>query len=993
MIEENKKNHYSTNKVEMSIIPLTGNSLNSQIETGCYQVELKHEDVVAAGLPLSVCDNEHYIIGYLFVSELGCHGALQSDRVIGQTLLLNDCKGNSPAIYRRQWDCSKGATRWENWGKLQQNIEVGQVDSLNEFADSGVYSGVYTHNELSETFVMVVINNYAVAAATGNERCISQFKYALNVNGTFSYMTRTGRGNTTIVWGEWVDLGAADTTDIQDGAITKQKLSSDVAVDIAKSANDAYWTSDLNAVTLNINKNDGTTGWQTLPAATTEKAGVMSAEDKVALMSKVVKICAFAVSNAEANKILTEIGQIYYCTNPASGAYRQLQQATGGEVGNFTYSRFPIRQDAVYVYDEKIYVYNGTELVLAGEDWFAKNTAFEVRANSTGSYSIMWNGTTLLNVNSAIQVESRLSNVESKIVKISAFAVSNTEANKILTEIGQIYYCTNPASGAYRQLQQATGGEVGNFTYSRFPIRQDAVYVYDGKIYIYDGTELVLADNEILTGLEGRVSELENNQGGEKEDIVSVNISYIGETHDDIISNIGNGEAGLCYRFTSTDPQAIIRKDNNGEVTIEKGAANLLKYRYIIEGQEFVFVNVKNNTWYLQLVEVREDRRLKSISQHKIELLDELPSCEAWNTEDVDGINRVMFDVYDKFDELIKANPDVITKYDPMATADVVENGVTVKKWDDLRKYMADYGFSDYPIYAKGITEGTYTIGDYTKDILTTPAYKTYIYKISEPDYKKLDYGGTLCEKRVLYVQAGCHAPEYAGPIAAYNFAKILLSNGNGAKSLLSQFDVYILPVIDGYANIHRKYAGALGVNVNRNYPTAFWRPLGADYGLVAGDQFPTRIVCGIIDIIKPDVAIDLHDYTERADSLGITHSCYTRTTALLQEVAIKTGNMLTNVERLRSDYFGAKGKNPIFIPIESLGNLTTAKMYFFHKKIKCSALLELPSTINFTPTEDGGYTIGTRMETQFSADTNSVAASLVTNFAYLMCQYNLNEF
>ena len=358
MTDKNKQNNYSANRTEMPIIPLTGDMLNTQIETGCYQVELKHEDVVAADLPLAVCAKEHYIIGYLFVSELGSRGTLQSDRVIGQTLLLNGCKGNSPVIYRRQGKCSKGATKWENWskvidevelkaelkkhsnelknqmvvpitwggashidryvtagiysitgerlnlgdglpiansnpghtiharlmvldssiggtgdahdkcitqvlmlsnrtggdgdvyirtgraaskghlsggtgweqwGKLQQNVEVGQVNSLDSHIGNGIYSGVYTNGStFFETFVMVVINNYAVAGATGQVRNISQFKYALNLDGTFSYKTRRGHGNDSVEWGEWVDLGAASTTDIQDGAITEQKLSTGV---------------------------------------------------------------------------------------------------------------------------------------------------------------------------------------------------------------------------------------------------------------------------------------------------------------------------------------------------------------------------------------------------------------------------------------------------------------------------------------------------------------------------------------------------------------------------------------------------------------------------------------------------------------------------------------------------------------------------------------------------------------------------------------------
>ena len=149
-------------------------------------------------------------------------------------LMLSNRTGGDGDIYVRTGHASNknqlaGGNGWEPWGKLQQNIEVGQVTSLNDFTSNCVYSGVYTNGaSLFETFVMVVINNYAVAGATGKVRSISQFKYALGTDGTFCYKTRTGQGNTGIAWGEWVDLGAATTADIQDNSITAQKLSTDV---------------------------------------------------------------------------------------------------------------------------------------------------------------------------------------------------------------------------------------------------------------------------------------------------------------------------------------------------------------------------------------------------------------------------------------------------------------------------------------------------------------------------------------------------------------------------------------------------------------------------------------------------------------------------------------------------------------------------------------------------------------------------------------------
>lgn len=259
------------------------------ITAGIYNISGERLNV-KDGLPIANSNPGHTIKARLVVLDSSISGTGDTDdKCITQILTLSNRTGGDGDVYIRTGRASiknqlAGGSGWEPWGKLQQNIEVGQVASLDTFTGNGIYSGVYTNgSSFFETFVMVVINNYAVAGATGQVRSVSQFKYALNVDSTFSHKTRTGHGSTGISWGEWVDLGAATTTDIQDNSITAQKLSTALQEQINKSANGAYWTSGPNAVTLNINKNDGTVGWQTLPVATTEKAGVMSAEDKMKL--------------------------------------------------------------------------------------------------------------------------------------------------------------------------------------------------------------------------------------------------------------------------------------------------------------------------------------------------------------------------------------------------------------------------------------------------------------------------------------------------------------------------------------------------------------------------------------------------------------------------------------------------------------------------------------------------------------------------------------
>ena len=187
------------------------------------------------GLPIDNAAPGHTFHARLQVLDSSIDGTGDShDKCVTQVLKLSNRTGGDGDIYVRT---GRAATKeqlaagngWEQWGKMQQNVQVGVVPSLDNFTDNGIYSGIYTNEGTHyETFVMVVINNYVAATATGKTRCISQFKYALNTDSNFGYKTRTGRGTTNIEWGSWVDLGAAKTSDIQDGAITAQKLAADV---------------------------------------------------------------------------------------------------------------------------------------------------------------------------------------------------------------------------------------------------------------------------------------------------------------------------------------------------------------------------------------------------------------------------------------------------------------------------------------------------------------------------------------------------------------------------------------------------------------------------------------------------------------------------------------------------------------------------------------------------------------------------------------------
>ena len=204
------------------------------ITPGSYNISGQRTNV-ADGLPIANAASGHTLHARLVVLDSSITGSGKaSDKCITQILTLSNRVGGDGNIYVRtgraasegQLACGNG---WGAWGKLQQNIEVGQTASLDGYVDNGIYSGMYTNGTtFFETFVMLTLNNYAVAAATGAARSITQVKYAVDIDGTFSYKVRTGQGTATVEWGEWRDLDTVTTARIQDGAVTAQKLAPDV---------------------------------------------------------------------------------------------------------------------------------------------------------------------------------------------------------------------------------------------------------------------------------------------------------------------------------------------------------------------------------------------------------------------------------------------------------------------------------------------------------------------------------------------------------------------------------------------------------------------------------------------------------------------------------------------------------------------------------------------------------------------------------------------
>ena len=132
---------------------------------------------------------------------------MSNNNVISQTLTLLNVNGGDSNVYTR----TKQNNQWKPWGKLQTNIEVGMVNQtqMDDLVDNGIYSGVFENKGNLETFVLIVINNYAVAESSGDKgkQSICQLKYGLSLYdsvGNLGGMTlQTRKRDAFGFWGAW----------------------------------------------------------------------------------------------------------------------------------------------------------------------------------------------------------------------------------------------------------------------------------------------------------------------------------------------------------------------------------------------------------------------------------------------------------------------------------------------------------------------------------------------------------------------------------------------------------------------------------------------------------------------------------------------------------------------------------------------------------------------------------------------------------------------
>jgi hypothetical protein len=230
-------NGYAGGNSEYNSLPLqlgqdyewqnTGNNLsnlNNFVEYGVYNIFGEHtrsDD----NLPIMNTGGGHTFQGRLLVydSSLPNTGNSGDDCCITQVLTLSNRVGGDGNTYIRTGvGSTKSNLTWETWGKLQTNVEVGQIPEtdLANLVDNGIYSGVISYGSGSTlttssdpaiTFVLITVNGYAAAAQAGVPACCTQLLYGISVGGTIVVKKRKGvKGtNNYFSFNGWEDLGGS----------------------------------------------------------------------------------------------------------------------------------------------------------------------------------------------------------------------------------------------------------------------------------------------------------------------------------------------------------------------------------------------------------------------------------------------------------------------------------------------------------------------------------------------------------------------------------------------------------------------------------------------------------------------------------------------------------------------------------------------------------------------------------------------------------------
>ena len=262
------------------------------------------------------------------------------------------------------------------------------------------------------------------------------------------------------------------------------------------------------------------------------------------------------------------------------------------------------------------------------------------------------------------------------------------------------------------------------------------------------------------------------------------------------------------------------------------------------------------------------------------------------------------------------------------------------------------------------------------------------MYKI-EGDLVSMGNTNGRHPKKKVFIVAGVHGDELSAPVNTYLLAKNLCNVVDDTYfKLRSCCNFYIIPCVNGYGMEHVTRTNGNGVDINRNYPVAAWTESGSGTsqytGSSAGSEAETQMVMAAFNLVKPDVAMDHHNYANTTWQLYAVCSTEEMSNVVYD---VFTDCSYTFIKNL-PEYFGNKFKifNVGDAPkvLASYQDQTTNRWYY-EQGIIDGCTCEISNNINFRNGETH-----TGNELLYKPIVWSVGEYTLRNMVVKMVQHNL---
>ena len=279
-------------------------SLDKILTAGNYAVEIEHYGA-DVGLPIEGCGTEHSIVGTLVVTDSGALDNKRGDRVMGQVLTFTLRESKETSIYTRTY----AGREWGEWCSLARTGMYDEITNADELY-STINSLVSTTKELEDNLVygikqVVDADKVQISTTNGDGSVKDTLEISAVTTKKAGVMTAADKTklNNDIPYPQ--EAGTM-VTSADKKYIYRGSGDTDVVAGL-------YWQAWQKTVDLRVKKwgmsTNDEVGVLSMPAATSEKAGVMTAEDKKKLDDNVVALVAETARAQSAEAAAIEQGR------------------------------------------------------------------------------------------------------------------------------------------------------------------------------------------------------------------------------------------------------------------------------------------------------------------------------------------------------------------------------------------------------------------------------------------------------------------------------------------------------------------------------------------------------------------------------------------------------------------------------------------------------------------------------------------------------------